>query len=126
VLTWCTVWGPVLQVVTVEPAGLSPTHKSKARLLLVRDTAETLPGKHKAERSQQQQQQQQQSFGMLLPPCFVGVCPLLSSLQVIQQLLCVVCTASSQHHALLCYARAVLCPCCVVLWCPVVCCLGLW
>jgi hypothetical protein len=26
----------LLQVVTVEPAGLSPTHKSKARLLLVR------------------------------------------------------------------------------------------
>lgn len=25
------------QVVTVEPSGLSPTHKSKARLLLVRD-----------------------------------------------------------------------------------------
>lgn len=30
------VAAPLLQVVTVEPAGLSPTHKSKARLLLVR------------------------------------------------------------------------------------------
>jgi hypothetical protein len=51
VLTWCTVLGPVLQVVTVEPAGLSPTHKSKARLLLVRNAAETLPGSQNAEHS---------------------------------------------------------------------------